>query len=370
VSVENEHELRRRLDDAVEAITPSPAPVAATVRKGRAIRTRRRIGVAAGLVAVVAVALSAPSLVHQFGRHARTEPAGPVLAVYPPGPHSPRGLIAWGTVNGKRWQIAIRGSGSGPSGQCLEINGQNNSPDCGPAMRASQSPSLPVDFQDYSAGDTSYEYGVVQPDVARVVVALPDGKTLTLHPYRLYGQRWVAFAVPTNIASANAAASSRRSELGYAVPYRGDFVTWLRPGERGPRQATYPIASGVLNGAAWSDVVHVGPWGYCATVTQPGTASDDCESAHWWATAGNTFYGSVGTPPSSGAIIEGHASASVAYVAGVLSDGSSIRARAVDVGGRRFWALAVPAGQRLRRVELYSASGRQVAAQSGAEYDG
>jgi hypothetical protein len=59
----------------------------------------------------------------------------------------------------------------------------------------------------------------------------------------------------------------------------------------------------------------------------------------------------------------------VAYVVGTLSDGRTIRARAVDIGGPKYWAWAVPLGQRLRRVVFYTASGRQVAVQSGADYN-
>jgi len=51
-----------------------------------------------------------------------------------------------------------------------------------------------------------------------------------------------------------------------------------------------------------------------------------------------------------------------------MSDGSTLRARAVDVGGLRFWAWVIPKGSQLRRVVLYSASGRQLAVQSGADF--
>ena len=58
----------------------------------------------------------------------------------------------------------------------------------------------------------------------------------------------------------------------------------------------------------------------------------------------------------------------VAYAVGTMSDGSTLRTRAVDVGGLRLWAWVVPKGSQLRRVVLYSASGRQLAVQSGAEF--
>ena len=360
MSIDDERELRRRLDGALEAITPSPAPAAATLRKGKTIRTRRRISVVAGLAAAVGIALAAPSLVHQFARQAPITPNRTVLTVYPPGPYPPNGQIAWGTINGKRWQIAVT-SDHGPSNQCVTVDDYTNAV-CAPAANASQDRSLPVVFSALDDNGISYDYGVVQPDVARVVIALADGTRLTLHPYPLYGQRWVAFAVPTDLAIANATAYSRRSELAYAIPYGDEFVTWLRPGEQGLPVATYVIGSGVVNGVAWSDVVHVGPWGYCSSIAQPPSTSGACIPAPRRIVTGNS-YTSRGGIAGGDSIIGGQASPAVAYVVGTLSDASTVRARAVDVGGPRFWTLVLPKGQRLRRVVFYSASGHQVAVQ-------
>ena len=366
MSIDDERELRERLDGVLEAITPSPAPVAATLRRGRTIRTRRRIGVAAGLAAAVGIALAAPGLVHRLAHPEPIAPAKPIVTAYPPGPDSPRGLIGWGTINGKRWDITVT-SNSAPQGQCLQIDHGTQSCSAQP-MTARQDPSETVAFQSSDENGVTYQAGVVQPDVARVVIALADGTKLTLHPIRLYGQRWVAFAVPSNLAIANASAYSGQSELAYAIPYaNSEFVTWLRPGEQGLPRATAVIGSGMLNGAPWSDVLHVGPWGYCADITESAGPSRWCEWAPAPTAASNSLSGSVGSVPN-GAIIEGYASPSVAYVVATLSDGRTIRARAVDVGGQKFWAWAVPRGQRVRRVVFYSASGGQVAAQSGAEY--
>ena len=362
----DERELRLRLDSELETITPPPAPVAATVRKGRTMRTRRRIGVAVGLAAAVGIALTASSLVHQIVRQpSETKLNKPVLTVYPPRPGAPRGEIAWGTINGRRWDISVT-SNSGSQGQCMQID--HGTASCGPPMKASQDPSDTVTFEGSSDNRVIYQAGVVQPDVTRLVIALANGIKLTLHPRPLYGQRWVAFALPTDLRIANGTAYSKRSELAYAIPYgNSSFVTWLRPGEHGLPRATYLLGSGVVNGAAWSDVLHVGPWGYCSAITLIGGASDWCQPARSRVVAGNSPKGSVGTPPS-GAVIEGYASPSVAYVVGILSGGRTIRARAIDIGGQKFWACAVPRGQLLRRVMFYSASGRQITVQSGARY--
>jgi hypothetical protein len=367
MSIDEERDLRRRLHGALGEISPSPAPVAATLRRGKTIRTRRRIGVVACLAAAAGIALAAPGFVHQITRQAPITPNEHkwVLTVNPPGPHPPKGQIASGTINGKRWEIGFK-SVSGLSGQCMEINGHGSTCYGGPT-NPSQYPGDPV----ISVGSTeedgiNYSFAAVQPGVARLVLALANGTKLALHPARLYGQDWVAFPLPADLAIANATAYSRRSELAYAVPFGETFVTWLRPGERGLPRATYVISSGEVNGP-WSAVMHVGPWGLCMALPQAGAAGSLCDPTESLAPTGNSYFGATDFP--GGVVMVGKASPLVAYVVGTLSDGRTIRARAVDVGGPKFWAWAVPSGQRLRRVVFYSASGRQVATQSGADYN-
>jgi hypothetical protein len=368
LSIDEERELRLRLGNALDEVAPSPAPVAVTLRKGKAIRTRRRVGVVAGLAAAVGIALAAPGLVHLT---VRQPPAVRqqkwMLTVNSPGPHPPKGQIASGMINGKRWRITVQGNGSGPNGQCIEVD-QGNPNSCAPRVTASQDPSAAVNFNYFGQDGMSYVYGVVQPHVARVIITLANGTKLTLHPYLRYGQRWVAFPVPDALGIADAAAFSAHSELAHAIPFGDTFTTWLSPGASGLPRATYVIGSGVLKGAAWSDVMHVGPWGYCPTIMLPDNTGQTCISARAPLQPGNSFSYEI-SDYASGAIIEGTASASVSYVVGTLSDGSTIRAQAVDTGGPKFWAWAVPHGQRLGRVVFYSASGRQVAAQSGANYN-
>jgi len=361
MTIDDERELRRRLDSVLEAITPSPAPVAATLRRGGTIRTWRRVGVAVGLAAAVGIALAAPGLVHQIvGRAAITSHEHEwVVTVYPPGPHHPTGEVAWGTINGKRWQITVSSAG-----QCVQgrFNGQDGDLDCGGPITASQDRSVPVIFTGTGDSRVTFQAGVVQPDVARIVVSLAGGRKLTLQPYPLDGQRWVAFAVPVGLPILNGIAYSTKSELAHSVPYGDDFVTWLRPGEHGRAPATYVIGSGVVDGVSWSAVLHVGPWGYC--LDTPG--STYCLGAQ--SSLDNT-YRAGGLIAGGSLLVNGEATASVAYVVGTLTDGRTVRATVVDVGGPRFWAWVVPSGQRLRRVVFYTASGRQVAVQSGAKYN-
>jgi hypothetical protein len=364
LSIDEERELRLRLGNALDEVAPSPAPVAVTLRKGKAIRTRRRVGVVAGLAAAVGIALAAPGLVHQIVRPEPITPPKWVLTLNPPGPHSPKPEIAWGTINGKRWEIGISLS----NGQeCQMIDGQDYG--CGAPGSLSEGIQGPVLLSQFATDNSVvYFYGYVRPDVGRVVITLADGTKLTLHPRPLYGGRWVAFAIPSKLPIVTATAySPRGSELVYAVPLGDDFENWLRPGQQVPRRAVYMIASERVGSIAWSDVVHVGPWGYCSVVAQSSTTATACLPPRPGLITGNSYAFSTGG--GNGWIVEGEASPAVGYVVGTLSDGTTVRAQAVDVGGPRLWAWVVPLGQRLRRVVFYSASGRQVAAQSGANYN-
>jgi hypothetical protein len=137
MTIDDERELRERLDSVLEAVAPSPPPVAAALRRGRTIRARRRVGAIAGLAAAIGIALAAPGLVHQIVRQPSqiSNERRWVVTVYPPGPHPAPGLIAWGTINGKRWDISVTSS-SGPQGQCMRID--QGTPSCGPPMKASR----------------------------------------------------------------------------------------------------------------------------------------------------------------------------------------------------------------------------------------
>jgi hypothetical protein len=55
VRIDDEHDLRERLDRAFETINPRPAPVEGAVRRGKTIRLRRRVAAAVGAAAIVAI---------------------------------------------------------------------------------------------------------------------------------------------------------------------------------------------------------------------------------------------------------------------------------------------------------------------------
>ena len=102
MSIDDERELRQRLDAALGTITPRPAPVGAVLWRGRTVRTRRRVAVGACVAVAAAVGLSVPAWLH---RHAAAPSPVPLVTIVPPGPHSPAGLVASGVVGSRHWRV-------------------------------------------------------------------------------------------------------------------------------------------------------------------------------------------------------------------------------------------------------------------------
>ena len=62
MSIQDERELRERLGGVLYSIEPGPPPVALTMRRGKGIRMRRWISVAAGVAVLAAGAVALPGL--------------------------------------------------------------------------------------------------------------------------------------------------------------------------------------------------------------------------------------------------------------------------------------------------------------------
>ena len=378
-------DLHERLEAAFEAVSPHPAPLEETVRRGRTIK-RRRAALAVGVAVVAAAAvLAGPSVVHGVAGPPPASPSGRVtVTVQPPGPGAQPGEIATGTINGKRWWIVAdrpgtHGAGAGQ--QDIVIAGPGVEADSGhvptvQALSTAHSPG-PVAFTAIISGTAGQALvGAVRADVSYVTVHLADGTVLTLHPVTVYGTRAVALALPAGTQIADAVAYSAHGEIGYAVPFNqfagvAWFVAWLTPGEHQPARVSGRIASGrasttsgTASGAAsgtagsqaWSATAYQGPWGVCIGVAGLQPPELACVAA----VPGPVMVldlGQGGTPGIEGGI----ASASVARVVVTQPDGSTLQARLVAVGGRKFFAFALRAGAKPLRWVAYDQSGQVVA---------
>lgn len=368
MSVDEERELRRRLGGVLEAVNPAPAPVEATVRRGRLIRLRRQVSVVVGLAVVVGVAVGVPGLL----RPASREPQGagkPKVTVDQLGPHAVRGVIGSGTINGRRWRLVVQETGSAgsrASNLCYLASGAVSAGEaCYGPIAPGTGRSDPAAFASIGGGRAQVQYAAVAAGVTRLTVTLAGGTVLELHPTEAFGVRYVAFAIPLPLAIDRVVAYAGRAELSHAVPFNtaaSDTVgAWLGRAEQGPPRVTRVSGSGNVDGTAWSQRVHAGPWGYCFT-GQLGGCFDTVARSLGNRVAAFTGLGSTG--PNW---VFGTAGATVSYVRVSLSGDHSIRAGTVDVGGPRFFAFAIPNGERLVSVRWYTASGHEVASEAAGQ---
>jgi hypothetical protein len=355
VNISDEQDLAGRLDQAFQAITPREAPLDQAVRHGTVIRVRRRLAAAAG-VAVVAAGIAVPVLLNRQAPQPVLNQPRYHVTVHPAGPHSPAGLIASGTADGRRWTVIAGKPGTG--GQCFTaVLGPTSLRNCGTVTRPAESD--PVVFMDNSDRFTDVEFGPVSAAVSYVTVRLADGPLLTLHPVPAYGTRYIAFAVPAHAVISKITAYSARGEIASTVPFPDPDGTttislWLRPGQTGLPRATHLVGSGTAGGRAWSVTAYVGPWGECLVTRGSGSISGGCVPAS--APRGTSVIGS-----SSGTlvVVYGSAAADVKRVVITLAGGRSIRVPAIQVGTQKFFAFAHGNGQHPVRWQSYNTGRHQ-----------
>jgi hypothetical protein len=364
MSIQEDQELRERLDALLGGLEPRPAPVALAMRQGTGIRLRRWGAVVAGLAFVASGAAVLPTVLHT--RLSASPARGQVrysVTVHEPGKDAHAGLIAYGTENGISWQVVISG------GQVTESQGSNETS----FSLGSVSPttSAPVAVLDAGVpGGSTTLAGPVVSNVTRVAITLPGGRVLVLTPVSYLGQRFVAIVIPTGVPIVRAVAYDGNRELAYSVPYdQVVLADWWRPGRSGPARFTKKIVSGILDGQPWRYVAQFGPWGYCYASasgseclqgTKPtGTSGPSATVA--MIACGAIGNGRVGNPLSVLASVPGD----VRLVALQFSGGSTDDVPAVDIKGVRMIGYVIPDRQRVVRARTYNAAGRMVQSTAG-----
>ena len=367
--IDDEHDLRERLDQAFEAITPPPAPIDSTVRRGRTMRVRRRVVAAAAAAAVAAIGVIAafgpPSIHRLVSPHPATRVNHDTVTVQPPGAHSAAGLIASGTVDGKSWQIAATDSATDGlgSGQQLFVGygaafGPSPATTTGPALGTYS--TGPVTFAGFASGPIQAQYGAVQADVSYVTARLGDGTVLTLHPVRVYGVRAVAFAAPVAGGITSVTAYSRHGEIATAIPFNdpGDmafFGAWLKPGQQGLARASGVLFAGRVAGYTAGVAAYQGPWGICVKVS-PGTGAVGC------APDVSAVLGATVQCWNSGTLVYvvGETSAPATRLVLTAPGERSVQVRPVRVGGQKLFAFVFPETMQHVSWKAYDGSGAVV----------
>jgi hypothetical protein len=305
-------------------------------------RIRWRAASAAGITAALTAAftpLAVPAQAAESG-------SGYTVTVQPPGPGSPAGEIASGTVNGKSWKLVESKHCSGYNGPCVSATGAAMA---GSMAQASASglgltaawievpdSTAPVALLGNQAapGGAQVHYGPVKADVADVTVSLTNSTVLTLHPVSVFGARGVGFAAPAGatIVSATAYAADG-SEIGTAIPFGQPgqpsfFSAWLKPGQRGLARASGVIGSG----RGWKARAYVGPWGLCVSYS----GFNCVVSAPKRGAVGIYELVNASPPVAMGAVAPG-----VVRLVFDLPHGKTARADLKKIGGQTFYAAVV-----------------------------
>jgi hypothetical protein len=387
------NELREDLDRALRTVTFSEAPVERVKRDGRRIRTRRRVTLLAGVLAVAAVAAGYPAL----SRDSAAPPAPAAGHPTPPASHDPvvtdgpapgatmaadgltskTGVIAAGAIGGARWQVTVHGPGAAnpvPADPCFTVT--PTSPDgfgvaCNDlqAITASAFAGDPAVFTGIGTGTTELSIAQVAQDVTYFIVTFTDGQQLKLIPVTAHGHRYVTWVAPVSMTIASVVAHlggpySDSGQTATAVPFDlpGQMPVvnqWLKPGQSGLPRAVGVAGAGTTGGHAWRATAYVGPWGTCVTVNEEGYACMDARLGGAVQVAG----------PLSGSvpgvqIVLVRAPVSVAKVTVTLSAGRPVTVRPATFGGERLAAFAVGKGVRPTGWTGYDAAGARIGAVS------
>jgi hypothetical protein len=239
------------------------APEDAVIRRGRALRSRRRAGYAGaalGVTAVAAVAIaglqSVPSA--RSPHSTATPPAHHTVTVEQLDPNQgestydgdPSWLVGAGEVDGTGWQLMLRamtfnassGDGSTTTELCTQLMAGSTAgdTDCGAVAidDGLVGPQAPVLFTGGSQGAhlPYVELGALSSNVATVQVELSDGETLSLRPVSAHGRSYVAFAAPVGLGvSLVVVYDAHGTEIGQQTPVQSEQgipifgATWTAP---------------------------------------------------------------------------------------------------------------------------------------------
>jgi hypothetical protein len=344
MSIQDEQDLRIQLDAALGRLTPSPLPMHAVVRQGRAVMMRRRLTAVAIAAAVVIAAVVAPVLARAIGRSAPSSGQPHYhVTVYPPGPGSRPGMIAYGRINGHPWLAA--GKFKHPYTVCFwtwHYGSGGCTTGSGPRLAARRGAPVSIEQGD-GPGPVLY-VASVRSDVTYVRIRLSDGEVLTLRPVAIFGPKYAAYValpLPNTAALRSVTAYSAKGELAYTIPFtaRGnlDLVRWLRPDQPAlPRPRIRILDLGSVDGRPMTGQAYLGPWGTC--FGGPGWA-ESCLATDVAGLAQGRTYSSFRDSRVGFVVVA--VGAKVRYLLVHQSGGRAFRVTPVRIGDGRLCAFVV-----------------------------
>ena len=359
--------VRERFHRGLEGVPTRFAPVEEAMRRGRGIRTRRRLTAGGSLVLAAAVVVGAVT----------ASPRTPAKKV-PPVKHSvvhklsqtpgsaAAGQIAAGVIDGVPWSVSLVDTAVGGCWFSAFSGSQTrdlgDSCDLGPAALLT-----PVDLavQSYD-GFVFYAVGAVADGVTSVDVQFGDDETVRVTPAALNGAHYVALAKPAGLAVVRMTAHSANGDQ-FTIPYSGSgddlgIGTWYRAGQTVPSARTtrsFPVPS---QGSRMPPVtVALGPWGRCfvfagdlsgvSPTCEPDTVPTPQDHLHMTAVQ-------PGGVPAT--LIFGEVDPVVARVVFPLDSGGSLDARVMTVDGHAYICVLTPGG--VQKWTNYDAAGHVVPA--------
>jgi hypothetical protein len=354
VTLAEDAELRRRVDDLLAAVQPPAVPLDQIIRRGNGIRLRRAgaaaVGVGlAGIIAVTALAL-----------HAGRSAASPATALS--GPVVPGGVIASGTAGGHAWRLAVQDIAD-PGYRCLPaitLNGTDADPvypDPGNASAVTLGAAVT---------GTGFAFIQLPASVSQVIINGHQDVPAVVVAACGYRYHVAGFAYSPRQALRVTVA---HPPPGWAVVFpivqpspRTDGL-WINTYAVRGEAASGLLASGYLSGQDWSIQVEFGTGGDCYAFNGNGYQMGSCVPV-------STPYGPetitalpLGFPdPGTGAI--GYAvsvSPGTAHLKAIMSNGSSDLATPRVVDGRKYVAFIVPSPLRLSRLTWLDAAGGVIA---------
>jgi hypothetical protein len=363
-----DQELRRALQDTLQAVPPPPVPLQAIVRRGRGIRLRRAGAAAAalGLAAIVAVT----SVALRVGPSTAAPPtvsAGQVV---------PDGVIAHGTAHGHPWRLAAANIAD-PGYTCLPaiiLNGTDADPvypDPATAAVVALGPALP---------GVGFAFVQVPADVSGIVVNHDTNvPAVTVAAcglrYHVAGFAY-SLAKPLKVTVANPPADwppaftmpvvSIQPPSTHTTPESPGL--WINIGSASAEADSGSLATGSLpDGQEWFIKLQFGTGGDCYEFYASSSRGSDQMG----------YCGPVSTPdgpetimalplgfPDPGTGATGYAvqvSPGTDGLAAILSNGSTAPVTFCVVAGRKYATFIVSNPLRLVKLTWFDAQGRATA---------
>lgn len=357
----NDETLEERLHQDLDRVQPGFAPVDALISHGKAIKARRRAGLAAGLAAVAALAVGAPVVLGGSGGSSTTPAAG----------H--RTVLASGTIDGKQWSFVTEDPA--PKNCPGYVSGRWESMSADTCLGEMPAATDPVFLTSGGGlGEANFFIAQLRADVSYVTVTGTDGTVRTPATAKVAGRRYAFFALPPKqgIARLDTYAADGKA-IAYTMPYNGTdnmptvVESWYPAGTTPTQTAVKQI---LFSGKTSSSMpvtatVDMGPFGVCFLMSGPQDMTSqgilfgpDCSSV---TPPAATVLSWRAYPLGDRDLVLAQVNNAVDHMDATLSDGTTTRLTPVRIGGRSFVVSFLAPGVKLSAARTYDASGTQLA---------